>query len=563
MSETAKTILIVGGYGTFGGRLVHLLADEARLTLIVAGRSKVKASLFCNSVSALARLVPFAFDRDGDLDAQLLRAKADIVVDATGPFQSYGADPYRLVKACLKRGISYLDLADGSDFVKGVVRFDEEAKARNIFILSGVSSFPVLTAAVLAELSSGLAAVTSLSAGIAPSPYAGVGLNVIRAIAGYAGKPVKLIRGAQQSKGYALTEVRRFTISPPGRLPLHNIRFSLVDVPDLQLIPAMTPGLKLLWVGAGPVPELLHLALSALAWLVRLRILPSLSLFARPFFFVVNILRWGDHRGGMFVSIEGTDAEGREIERSWHLLAEADDGPLIPSMAIEAIVRHDLSGRIPASGARPATGALTLADYGTLFARRKIDTGCRETGSQNEIAPLYHTLLGDAWANLPEPIRAMHSVEGQMVAEGTARVERGTGLLSRLVAAFIGFPNAIQECPVKVSFEAKNGVEIWRRTFGAQSFSSTQRAGRGRSQWLLCERFGVLTFGLALVLEGERLRLIVRRWSILGLPLPLVLAPRGDTYEFTENDLFHFNVEISHPFIGLVVRYTGWLKPTA
>ena len=40
---SAARILIIGGYGTFGGRLVQLLADETRLTLIVAGRSREKA----------------------------------------------------------------------------------------------------------------------------------------------------------------------------------------------------------------------------------------------------------------------------------------------------------------------------------------------------------------------------------------------------------------------------------------------------------------------------------------------------------------------------------------
>ncbi len=36
-------LLILGGYGTFGGRLAQLLVDEARLTLIIAGRSRAKA----------------------------------------------------------------------------------------------------------------------------------------------------------------------------------------------------------------------------------------------------------------------------------------------------------------------------------------------------------------------------------------------------------------------------------------------------------------------------------------------------------------------------------------
>jgi hypothetical protein len=35
--------------------------------------------------------VPLAFDRDGDVEAQLRQISPDIVVDATGPFQLYGA----------------------------------------------------------------------------------------------------------------------------------------------------------------------------------------------------------------------------------------------------------------------------------------------------------------------------------------------------------------------------------------------------------------------------------------------------------------------------------------
>lgn len=563
MREAKRTILIAGGYGTFGGRLAQLLADEERLTLVIAGRSIAKAHRFCANLTATAHLVPLSFDRNENLDIQLAQIKPDIVVDATGPFQSYGDDPYRLVKACLRQRINYLDLADGSDFVRGIAQFDHEAKAQNVFVLSGVSSFPVLTAAVLRELSRGLSVVDSVAAGIAPSPYAGVGLNVIRAIAGYAGKPVKLIRDGRQSIGYALTETKRYTIAPPGRLPLNNIRFSLVDVPDLQLIPDMAPGIRSMWVGAGPVPEILHLALSGLAWLVRLGLVPSLSPFARLFYRVINVLRWGEHRGGMFVAVEGADGEGRKVERSWHLLAEADDGPLIPSMASEAVVRHMLAGGAVAPGARPATDALSLADYDVLFARRTIYTGRREIVPRDPSIPLYRELLGDAWADLPEPLRALHEVEGRRTAKGVANIERGTSFLSGVIAAFAGFPRKGWDIPVKVVFDARDGRETWRRTFGDQVFSSVQMAGKGRAERLLCESFGPLTFGIALLVEDGKLRLVVRRWTVFGLPLPVALAPRSDAFEFVEEGVFHFHVEIAHPLVGLIVRYRGWLKPDA
>ena len=52
---------------------------------------------------------------------------------------------------------------------------------------------------------------------------------------------------------------------------------------------------------------------------------------------------------------------------------------------------------------------------------------------------------------------------------------------------------------------------------------------------------------MALVLDGERLRLVLRRWSVFGIPLPLALAPRINAYEFAEDGRFHFHVEIAHP----------------
>jgi hypothetical protein len=66
---------------------------------------------------------------------------------------------------------------------------------------------------------------------------------------------------------------------------------------------------------------------------------------------------------------------------------------------------------------------------------------------------------------------------------------------------------------------------------------------------------------MALVLDDGKLRLIVRRWSLFGIPLPLWLAPRGDSYEYEADGKFHFHVEIRQRFTGLIVEYQGWLVP--
>jgi hypothetical protein len=553
-----KRILIIGGYGIFGGRLAQLLADDERLELVIAGRSKDKAEDFCKHHPSRANKVPLLFNRDGDIESQLQEIRPELVVDATGPFQSYGPDPYRVVKACLVLAIDYMDLADGSDFVNGISQFDDEAKRRHLFILSGVSSFPVLTAAVVRQLSNDLQCIHTITGGIAPSPYAGVGLNVIRAIASYAGKPVALVRDGHASTGYALTESTRYTICPPGQLPLNNIRFSLVDVPDLRVIPGLYADLDSIWMGAGPVPELLHRALNGLAWLVRLKIISSLSPFARLFYFVINIVRWGEHRGGMFIAIEGTTADKTTVKRSWHLLAEGDDGPFIPSMAIEAILRRCSENKRPLSGARPATSDLEIEDYNALFTRRTIYTGYREETENTHHLCLYQRVLGDAWSRLPPALQAMHSARS---AEGTATIERGSSLLSKLIVVLFGFPPTGQDVPVSVEFQLHRNGEAWRRTFGCHSFVSFQYEGKGRSERLLCERFGPFTFGLAAIIEGDDLRLVIRRWSLFGLPMPAFLQPDNNSYEFVDDGVFHFHVEIGHWITGPIVHYRGHLIP--
>ena len=548
-------ILILGGYGVFGGRLAELLADLPQVELLICGRDLARAAAFCARYRGQARVRPLALDR-ADIVAALRAERPGLVVDASGPFQHYGAEPYRVIAACIDAGVDYLDFADAADFVFGVSRFDAPAKAAGVFVLSGVSSFPVLTAAVLREMAKTMA-IVSVDGGIAPSPYAGIGLNVMRAVLGYAGAPVTLRRHGRPSHGVGLAESRRFTIAVPGRLPLRNIRFSLVDVPDLQVIPPEHPTMTDIWMGAGPVPESLHRLLNLLATARAALRLPSLVPFSRLFYAVLNRIRFGEHRGGMFVRARGLCA-GRTVERSWHLLAEGDDGPYIPSMAIEAVIRRLLAGERPAVGAGSGVRALELSDYDMLCRGRRIYTGFR---TNEPAAALYPGILGSAFDRLPAPLRALHGNAAGRQWAGSAAVRRGRNPVAVLIATLIGFPKTASSVPVSVTFAPHGDTERWTRRFGGRSFSSVQSTGRGRDAFLLVERFGVASFALALVVEGDRLTLVPRRWSLLGMPMPRFMLPSGASVECERNGRFCFDVEISAPVIGLIVAYRGTLEP--
>jgi hypothetical protein len=172
---------------------------------------------------------------------------------------------------------------------------------------------------------------------------------------------------------------------------------------------------------------------------------------------------------------------------------------------------------------------------------------------------MFKTLLGNAWPVVPKPVREMHDQARDTRLSGLAAVERGNGVLARLIAGVFRFPTEGKNIPIDVMISKSPGQETWKRTFGDRSFSSVLSPCRGTGDCLLSERFGPFSFQLALVVANDKLNYIVRGWKFFGLPLPRAWAPGGDSYESSKNGVFGFDIEIAHPLAGLIVRYAGTL----
>ena len=172
---------------------------------------------------------------------------------------------------------------------------------------------------------------------------------------------------------------------------------------------------------------------------------------------------------------------------------------------------------------------------------------------------LFQRITGAGWTVLPEEVRRLHHRTER--ATGYGEVRRGRSILAGCIAFLVRFPESLPNTAVTVEFVKTAKGEIWRRNFAGQKFSSRLFAGNGRYSGLLCERFGPMTFAMALQCSGQRLTLEMRHWSLFGIPLPMFLCPVSDSYEYAQNGRMYFNVEISHPFVGLIVHYKGWLVP--
>lgn len=560
MSQKTLKLLVIGGYGTFGGRLVRLLEKEPRLTIIVAGRSLHKAKSFIADSAGPARLIARSVDRDGDLRQQFVELAPDYVIDASGPWQNYGDDAWRVADAAIATGINYLDLADSTEFVCGIGILDDKALEQGVTVISGLSTCPALTSAVVRELSNEFEFVESIVGGISPSPFAGMGRSVVNAIATYAGKPVTILQSGTDTQLHTFVSTRKLVIAPPGVSPLPPMFFSLVDLPDLKLLQSAAHPPKDVWFGVATRPAIYHALLRLLARGVKAGLFTSLKHLAGIMHVFANHLSWGEHRGGMLIELKGKSPDGEIIKRAWHLLADGDIGPNVPVLAAAAIIRSHLAGRPPKPGARPAHRELEIADFQPLFDEIGVVTGKRMDPPRDDW-PLFRKVLGDVWHKLPPEIRFLHGESGSTSFVGSASVERGRSLLSRLVGKLIGVPAAASSVPVEVNIEPIGGKELWTRDFSGYQFASEYSQGAGRFARLICERFGPVRIGMALTWDGSKLNFIPRGWSFMGIPMPAFLAPAGDINESVVDGKFQFDVEIKLPLAGHIVTYKGWLEP--
>ena len=345
-----REVLILGGYGNFGKRIAMALSRHG-VPLVIAGRNLSKAK-------ALAAELPdargAAIDIHRDFAATLRREKPSVIVHTCGPFQ--GAD-YDVARACIAAGVPYVDLADGRDFVTGFRALDAEARAAGVTAVSGASTVPGLSSAVVEHFKAQFSQIDAMDFGIAPGQKAERGLATTLGILSYTGRRMKPFAGHPDPYGWQ--DLRRMTLPGMGRRWLANC-----DIPDLDLLP-QAYGLKDIRFGAGLEVGALHFGLWALSWGVRLGLPLNLKAMAGPMLAISNIFDvLGSDVGGMFVDLTGLDHDGQPKRVRWAIVAGSGDGPQIPCVPAILLAKrlHEKSPGI-AAGAGPCVGLITLEDY--------------------------------------------------------------------------------------------------------------------------------------------------------------------------------------------------------
>jgi saccharopine dehydrogenase-like NADP-dependent oxidoreductase len=238
-------VLVLGGYGNFGARICRALVRDREFEVIAGA---LRAELGREVQPAQIDLVA------SDFVTRLTCLAPEAVIHCAGPFQ--GQD-YRVARACATIGAHYVDLADSRAFV---ARFAEEvdppAAAAGVVAISGASTLPALSSAVVDALSEEFCDLREIQIAIAPGARVPRGAATISAVLSYAGRPFTWRSDGRWKVAYGWQNLARV------RIPGLGARWAAAcDVPDLELFPARYPTAQTVEFRAALELPVQHLAL--------------------------------------------------------------------------------------------------------------------------------------------------------------------------------------------------------------------------------------------------------------------------------------------------------------
>jgi saccharopine dehydrogenase-like NADP-dependent oxidoreductase len=347
-----RSVVVLGGYGNFGRRVVAALTADRSYRVIVAGRDLQKARAAAEEAGSPAEAASLD-GRATKLAVELRQLGANVVVHAAGPFQ--GQD-YSVARACIEARAHYVDLADARAYVCGIGGLDPAAQSNDVLIVSGASSVPALSSAVVDKLRTEFSAIESIDHGIT-SGAKPPGHATMEGVLGYAGKPVKQWRNGAWRTAHGWQDLtRRKYPRPLGTRWIANC-----DVPDLDLFPERYAPVRTVVFHAGVGMTIGMLSTWAASWLVRAGLLSSLVPYVPTLHkTALAVERFGSKASAMHVTVRGLDAKAQSISRTWWLLADNDHGPQIPCFPAIALARKLLRGEVSVRGAMPCIGLLSV-----------------------------------------------------------------------------------------------------------------------------------------------------------------------------------------------------------
>ena len=173
--------------------------------------------------------------------------------------------------------------------------------------------------------------------------------------------------------------------------------------------------------------------------------------------------------------------------------------------------------------------------------------------------------FGSRFSELHPELQKLHTHGG--VLSGEVQVQYGTGvggLLGKRLGKKLGLPPGAGPTTLKVVISHTDEAMIWSRQFGGASKAMvsefTPQGFCGNGYW--SETTSGITIELAVDIKQGAWHWVQRATKINNITVPAAVLPIVNAHKTIIDELYHFEVEITKPVLGLLVRYKGALAGT-
>jgi short subunit dehydrogenase-like uncharacterized protein len=158
MQETTKTILVTGAYGHAGSKIVKGLLEKTLFKVLATGRRADK-------LESLKKLYPSdrlsieVVDLENKDELRLCAQKADMVINAVGPYSIGGFEIAKTILACK---IPYIDLANEQLHLNNLRKIKSEIEQSGSMVFTCAGQSPGVSTLVMIHLAKMLDQVDSI-----------------------------------------------------------------------------------------------------------------------------------------------------------------------------------------------------------------------------------------------------------------------------------------------------------------------------------------------------------------------------------------------------------------
>ena len=328
-------IVVLGGYGFFGGLIVRDLLEHTRTRILIAGRHQPEKPL----ADPRVRFVRADLNDFPTLEAALQGAFA--LIHCAGPYQASAMNP---LHAAIASGVHYLDLAECRDFARRIHECHDAARHANIAVFTGMSVVPGLAALLAQALRMNFDKIYAIRTFVAPGTRGSRGPGTVHSLLAGVGRPMRVPRRGRDVPALGWSEGEWIRFPPPigwrrQYLALETADFDLFQhFFEVQHV-EFKAGSEFAWLNR------------CLAVVARLRArtgFPRLEDWTNTLRKGLRVLgRFGTDRGGVLVEVAGTK-NGTQVQQQIAVVADRNGEriPAVPAaLAVAALLRGEVNDR--------------------------------------------------------------------------------------------------------------------------------------------------------------------------------------------------------------------------